>query len=142
MNRSRKEILESAKVIAVIGCSADPYRTSHHIAKYLKNEGYRIIPVNPEYEEVLGEKCYNSITDISGEIQIDVVDIFRNARYTADMVDTVIERVKKTGHKPVVWTQLGVSSPGAKAKAADAGLQYIEERCMMVDHQRELGVKN
>lgn len=135
MKRSIEEILKNAKTIAIIGCSTDPYRTSHHIAKYLQNYGYRIIPVNPEYEEVLGEKCYPTLRDIPEDVSIDVVDIFRNSRYTAEMIDTVIDRVKLTGHKPVVWTQLGVSSQEAKEKAANAGLQYIEERCIMVEHR-------
>ncbi|MFH5831894.1 CoA-binding protein [Halalkalibaculum sp. DA3122] len=135
MERSIADILNSAETIAIIGCSTDPYRTSHHIARYLKDQGYQIIPVNPEYEEVLGEKCYPKLTDIPKEQRIDVVDIFRNSAYTAEMVDTVIDRVQQTGHKPVVWTQLGVSSGEAKQKAASAGLQYIEERCLMVEHR-------
>ncbi|MDZ7694156.1 MAG: CoA-binding protein [Balneolaceae bacterium] len=139
MNEDLAQILTDAKTIAIIGCSVDPYRTSHHIGQYLKEQGYQIIPVNPEYEEVLEEKCYDNVTDIPSEVQIDVVDIFRNSRYTAQMIDTIIERAEVTGHKPVIWTQLGVSSREAKEKAESAGFTYIEERCMMVDHRRLIG---
>lgn len=136
MQEKLAQILTDAKVIAVIGCSADRYRTSYHISKYLKDQGYRVIPVNPEYEEVLGEKCYDKITDIPADTQIDIVDIFRNPKFTAEMVDIVIERAEATGNKPVIWTQLGVSSDEAKEKAESAGFTYIEERCMMVDHRQ------
>lgn len=138
-DQSIEEILDESEVIAIVGCSTNPYRTSHHIAQYLQSNGFRIIPVNPEYDEVLGERCYEKLADIPGDIRIDVVDIFRNARYTEEMVETVIERVKMTGHKPVVWTQLGVSSPGAKRLAEQAGLRYIEERCIMVEHRKAAG---
>ncbi|MDX1638864.1 MAG: CoA-binding protein [Balneolaceae bacterium] len=136
MEHTITEILQEMKVVAVVGCSANPYRTSHHIAKYLKNKGFRMIPVNPEYDEVLGEKCYDKLADIPREIRIDVVDIFRNPRFTASMVETVIERMNMTGHAPVVWTQLGVSSVEAQEKARAAGLRYIEEKCIMVEHRK------
>lgn len=138
-DRTIKEILDGAEVIAVVGCSTDPYRTSYHISEYLQSNGYRIIPVNPEYDIILGEPCYDKVTDIPEEIRIDVVDIFRNSRFTAEMVETVVERVAMTGHKPVVWTQLGVSSPEARQLAEGAGLQYVEERCIMVEHRKKAG---
>lgn len=136
MEQSVADILKEAKTIAIIGCSENKYRTSNHIASYLQNAGYKIIPVHPDYEEVLGEKAYDSVTDIPQEVRVDIVDIFRNSDYTADMVDEIIERVEATGDHPVVWTQLGVSSDEAKQKAEKAGLTYIEEKCMMVEHRR------
>lgn len=136
MEDSVKDLLKEAKVIAVIGCSNKPYRTSCQIARYLKEQGYRIIPVHPDYEEVHGEKAYKTVYDIPEEINVDIVDIFRNSKYTAEMVDTIIKRMEMTGQKPVVWTQLGVSSGEAKKKAEEAGLRYIEERCIMVEHGR------
>lgn len=111
-------------------------RTSHHIAKYLKDQGYTIIPVHPDYDEVLGEKAYSSVKDIPEEVEIDIVDIFRNSKFTADMVQEVIERVEQTGNKPVIWTQLGVSSDEAMQKALEDDLSYIEEKCLMVEHQK------
>lgn len=135
MEKSIKEILEGTEVIAIIGCSSKSNRTSNQIGQYLKNQGYTIIPVHPDYDTVCGEQAYPTVYDIPEDIEIDVVDIFRNPKYTADMVDDIIERVERTGQKPVVWTQLGVSSDEAKEKAQRAGLRYIENRCMMVDHR-------
>ncbi|MDZ7714986.1 MAG: CoA-binding protein [Balneolaceae bacterium] len=134
-----KKLLESAKTIAVVGCSNNKMRTSYHIAKYIQEQGYRVIPVHPEYDEVLGEKVYPTVYDIPDDINIDIVDIFRNPEFTANMVDDIIKRVEQTGRKPVVWTQLGVSSEEAKKKAENAGLKYVEEKCLMVEHQRLLG---
>lgn len=132
---SVSSILRKVKTIAVIGCSNKPYRTSCQIAKYLQEQGYTIIPVHPDYEEVHGQKAYKTVYDIPAEIDVDVVDIFRNPKYTADMVDDIIKRMEMTGQKPVVWTQMGVSSEEARKKAEAAGLRYIEDRCMMVDHR-------
>lgn len=139
MNMSIKEILQKAKTIAVIGCSGKEYRTSHHIASYLQENGYRIIPINPEYDEILGEKVYRSLLEVPGDITIDIADIFRNSEYTAEMVDQIIEFSESTGQKPVVWTQLDVSSHEAEQKAEEAGLTYIKNKCMMVEHEKHMG---
>lgn len=136
MDRSITDVIKEAKYIAVIGCSINKYRTSNQIASYLQDAGYTIIPVHPDYEEVLGEKAYASIKDIPESISVDIVDIFRNSEYTAEMVQDVIDRVEVTGEKPLIWTQLGVSSEEARQKAEDAHLDYIEEKCLMVEHQR------
>lgn len=139
MTKQVERILKNSRTIAIIGCSLNPYRTSYHIASYLKEAGFTIIPVHPNYEEVLGEKVYKKVYDIPGDIKIDIVDIFRKSRYTADMVDDVIARVKVTADKPLVWTQLGVSSNEAKQKAKEAGLTYVEEKCLMVEHKKLVG---
>ena len=131
-----KELLENLKTVAIIGCSANKYRTSYHIANYLKENGIRIFPINPNYEEVLGVKCLPSLDEIPENITIDVVDIFRDSKYTADMVHKIIEWSEKTGQKPVIWTQLDVSTDEAKSLAEDAGFTYIENECMMVQHER------
>lgn len=131
-----KELLENLKTVAIIGCSANKYRTSYHIANYLKENGIRIFPINPNYEEVLGVKCLPSLDEIPENITIDVVDIFRDSKYTADMVRKIIEWSEKTGQKPVIWTQLNVSTDEAKSLAEDAGFTYIENECMMVQHER------
>lgn len=133
------DLLKNSKTIAVIGCSNNKMRTSYHIAKYLQEQGYKMIPVHPKYDKILGEQVYATVYDIPEDIEIDIVDIFRNPEFTADMVDDVIKRVEQTGQKPVVWTQLGVSSDEAKQKAEAANLQYVEEKCLMVEHQRLLG---
>lgn len=130
------ERIREANVIAIIGCSKNKHRTSCQIGSYLQDVGYKIIPIHPDYEEVLGEKTYASIKDIPEEIQVDIVDIFRNSKYTAGMVDEIAEWSEATGQKPLVWTQLGVSSEEAKEKAKAAGLDYVEEKCLMVEHKR------
>ncbi len=139
MESNIADIIRNAKNIAVIGCSKNKYRTSCQIASYLQGVGYTILPIHPDYDEVLGEKTYASIKDVPGDIQVDIVDIFRNSKYTADMVDEIVEWSEATGQKPLVWTQLGVSSEEAKQKAEEAGLQYVEEKCLMVEHKRLAG---
>lgn len=136
MESNIADIIRNAKNIAVIGCSKNKYRTSCQIASYLQGVGYTILPIHPDYDEVLGEKTYASIKDVPGDIQVDIVDIFRNSKYTANMVDEIVEWSEATGQKPLVWTQLGVSSEEAKQKAEEAGLQYVEEKCLMVEHKR------
>ena len=129
-------LLKSASIIAVIGCSSKPYRTSYHIAEYLMNSGFTIIPVNPNEKEVFGIHCYSSIFDIPKGIKVDVFNIFRNKRYTLQQVEEIVEWSSKTEQKPAIWTQLDVSTPEAKQLAEENGLGYIENRCMLVEHQR------
>jgi len=136
MEENVKETLKSASSVAIIGCSANKYRTSYHIANYLKENGIRIFPVNPNYEEVLGVQCYSSINELPDDRKIDIVDIFRDSRYTADMVRDIIRWSEKTGQRPLIWTQLSVSSDEAKALAAEAELPYVENECIMVQHEQ------
>jgi len=137
MNRSTKEILDEAKTVAVIGMSEKAYRTSHHIASFLQDKGYRIIPINPNLTgQVLGEDTYNTIKDVPEELKIDIIDIFRNKQYTEAMIDEIIEWSKRTGQKPVIWTQLDVSSDAARKKAKEAGFEYVENRCAMVEYEK------
>lgn len=135
MENNIKDILSNARNIAIIGCSKKEHRTSNQIAHYLQEQGYTIFPVHPDYGEVCGEAAYKTVYDIPGDITIDIVDIFRNSDYTAEMVDDIIKRKEMTGRSPVVWTQLGVSSPEAKKKAEEVGLPYVEEKCIMVEHR-------
>lgn len=132
-------LFESARTIAVVGCSARPERTSHRIARYLQENGFRIVPVNPNYDEVLGEKCYPDTPSVPESIHIDVVDVFRNPAHTAEMVEDVIRRVEQTEEHPVIWTQIGVSSPEAERLAREADLPYVKNRCMMVEHGKQAG---
>lgn len=136
MDSDLKNLLQNVQTVAVIGCSANKYRTSYHIANYLQENGIRIIPVNPNYDEVLGEKCYDSIADIPDDVTIDVVDIFRDSEYTAEMVRDAIDWSQKNGQKPVIWTQLAVSSDEAKSLAEENDYQYVENKCMMVQHDK------
>lgn len=139
MEASAEQILKSIKTVAIIGCSANKYRTSYHIANYLKENGVHIIPINPNYDEVLGMKCYPSIDKIPGDRTVDVVDIFRDSEHTADMVRDVIAWSEDTGQKPLIWTQLSVSSDEAKSLAAESGFSYVENECIMVQHDRVTG---
>ncbi|HMB97695.1 MAG TPA: CoA-binding protein [Balneolaceae bacterium] len=127
--------LSSAKTIAIIGCSANPGRTSRRIAGYLKKNDYKIIPVNPNEESILGEHVYDSIEDIPESVSVDIVDIFRNKKYTADMVREIVNRFKDNETKPLIWTQLDVSSDEAKRVAEENDFEYIENRCIYVDHK-------
>lgn len=134
-----KTTLSTARTIAVVGCSTDPRRPSHGIARYLQQVGYRMIPVNPNHREVHGETCYPDLQSVPADVQIDIVNIFRHPRFTALMIHNTIERVRQTGEKPVIWTQLGVSSAEAEQLAEEAGLPYIRNRCIIVEHSRLLG---
>lgn len=133
-----KEILESSKTIAIIGCSPDKFRTSNYIAEYLQNKGYTIIPVNPNADEILGVVCYNSLMDIPESRAVDIVNIFRNSRYTESAIKETIEWSNREGKKPVVWTQLGVSSAEAEFLADTYDLIYVKNRCIMVEWERSM----
>lgn len=131
-----KEILNSTKTIAIIGLSSTSYRTSHRIGKYLLDEGFTIIPINPNENSVFGLKSYPQIADVPDDVRIDMIDIFRNSNYTAQMVKEIVEWSESTGQKPVIWTQIGVSSDQAKKIAEQNGFTYIEDKCLMVEHGR------
>jgi predicted CoA-binding protein len=124
-------ILKEAKTIAVVGLSNNPDKDSHHIARYLQDHGYRIIPVNPGATEILGEKAYASLLDIPGDIAIDIVDIFRRPADVGPVVDDAIRRGTKT-----VWMQLGIANSEAAARARQAGLHVVMDTCIMMAHGR------
>lgn len=126
-------VLRESKTVAIVGCSADPYRTSNYAAHYLQKKGYRVIPVNPRETEILGEPCYARLAMIPEDITIDIVNIFRNKRYTEGVVDEVIDWKNNMGQSPVIWTQLDVSSNEAALKAEQAALPYIRNVCIMVE---------
>jgi predicted CoA-binding protein len=135
-NKEIKNILRQAKTIAMIGCSPNKFRTSNYAAKYLTEKGYRVIPVNPEADRIYGEPSYDSMADIPHEVEIDIVNVFRNSRYSAEAVKEVVEWKKMTKQNPVIWTQLDVSSPEAEQTAEMNELPYIKNRCIMVEWDR------
>jgi len=94
-----------------------------------------MIPINPNEASVLGNTCYDTIFDLPANIKVDVVDIFRNKKYTEEMVRDIVEWSKKSGQKPVIWTQLDVSTDTAKKLAEDNGFDYVENSCFMVEHR-------
>jgi predicted CoA-binding protein len=130
-----RRILHENRVIASVGLSANWYRPSYFAAKYLQEHGYRVIPVNPTYEEILGEKCYPSLLDVPEPI--DVVQIFQQP----DRVPPFVEQAIKIGAK-VVWMQLGIVNEEAAAHAREAGLEVVMDRCMKIEHARLFGGLN
>ena len=127
-----RRILREAKTIAVVGLSADWYRPSYFAAKYMQEHGYRVIPVNPKYSEILGEKCYRSVRE--APVKIDIVDVFRK---TEDVMP-IAEDAIAVGAK-VLWQQLGVRNETAAAKARAAGLDAVMDRCVKIEHGRLFG---
>lgn len=133
--KSISEWLQSSNVVAIVGLSSNRWRTSNHIGEYLVQNRFKIIPVNPNEEEVFGEPSFNSILDLPDNQQVDIVVIFRNKEYTTEMVREIAEWSKRSGQKPLVWTQLDVSTDEAMRIAKEAGLEYVENRCIMVEHR-------
>ena len=125
-------LLQQARTIAVVGISAKPDRPSHEVAHYLQRAGYTIVPVNPAYGEVLGQKCYPSLHEVPGKI--DIVDVFRKP---ADVMAVVDEAIAVGAGS--VWLQLGVIAPAAAEKAAAAGLKVVSDRCTKIEHRRLIG---
>jgi predicted CoA-binding protein len=130
-----RRILRESRVLAVVGLSANWVRPSYFAAKYMLEHGYRIIPVNPQYTEVLGQKCYRSLRDIPEKV--DLVDVFRK---TAEVLP-VAEDAIAIGAK-VLWQQLGVINSEAAAKAHAAGLDAVMDRCVKIEHGRLFGGLN
>jgi hypothetical protein len=126
------DILKNANTIAVIGLSDKEERPSYQVAKYLQEEGYRIVPVNPQITEVLGEKAYPDLLSIPKEIQVDIVDIFRRSEDVMPHVREAIER----GDGKVIWMQEGVVNERAAGKAREKGLEVIMNACMMKSHKK------
>jgi predicted CoA-binding protein len=126
-----KDALRNIKTIAVTGISPKEDRPSYIVASYLKSKGYRIIPVRPDGEEILGEKVYHSLSEIPKEIGVDVVDIFRRSEEVPPIVEEAIQRGAK-----MVWMQEGVLHIEAGEKAAKAGLKVVMDRCIKKEHQR------
>lgn len=131
INENIPQILEHYKRIAVVGVSNKPERAGYYIPRFLQEQGYKIFPVNPGLDEVLGEKCYPSLMEIPEPI--DVVDIFRRAEFVDDIVDEAIKKGAK-----VIWMQSGIINEGAAQKAIEAGLQVVMDRCMKTEYIRSM----
>jgi len=130
-----RRILKQSHTLAIVGLSANWYRPSFFAAKYLQEHGYRIIPVNPAYQEVLGEKCYPSLKDIPEKI--DIVDCFRKSEDIEPLAKDAVEIGAK-----VLWMQLGVMNEKAAKMARDAGLEVVQDRCVKIEHGRLFGGLN
>ncbi|WP_435179627.1 CoA-binding protein [Halorussus sp. AFM4] len=124
-----REVLGMERV-AVVGCSSTPGKDAHEIPKYLLEHGYEVIPVNPTADEIFGRTAYDSLADVDEEV--DVVDVFRPSDEVAGIVDEALDR----DDVAVVWTQLGIADGEAAARAEDAGLRVVQDKCIKVEHQR------
>ncbi|WP_072679993.1 CoA-binding protein [Arcobacter sp. LA11] len=127
-NEEIKEIFENTKTIAIIGCSPNEEKASNRVANYLKNAGFKIVPVYPKEDEILGEKVYRSLKEIP--FKIDMVDIFRKPDVIGLVIDSAIER----GDIDTVWTQLGLVNNEAAKKAVEAGMKVVQNKCTKIEH--------
>ena len=124
-----KKILENCKTVAVIGLSHKENRDSHRVAAYLKRNGYTIIPVNPAREKILGEKCYKSVTDIP--FKVDVVNVFRKPSALPELAEQIV--AAKPG---AVWFQVGIVNEKASKIIREAGIDFVQNLCIMAEHAR------
>ena len=131
-------VLREARVIAVVGASRNPAKDAHSVPAYLKERGYRIVPVNPTADEILGEKAYPSLLDLPDDIvrELDVVNVFRPPEEADSIVDQVAELRRRHGRPWAIWFQLGTSTRSAVEKARSMGLIVVDNKCMRVEHRR------
>jgi predicted CoA-binding protein len=127
-------ILKNAKTIAVVGLSPKPERASYGVANYLISKGYTIIPVNPVYDEIMNLKSYSSLSDIPSNIKIDIVDVFRKAEDTPPLAREAV-KIKA----PCLWLQLGIANEESEKIALEAGIDFIQNRCIKIEHNRYIG---
>ena len=127
-----RRILMECKTIAMVGLSANWYRPSYFAAKYLQEHGYRVIPVSPRYDEVLGERCYPSLADIPESV--DIVDCFRRAEEIPALAEQAVAIKAK-----VLWQQLGINNEEATRIAEDGGVDVVADRCMKIEYGRLFG---
>ena len=129
--RSIAEILAESHTIAVVGLSSKRYRPSYGVSEYMQRAGYRIVPVNPQESEVLGEKCYPDLDSVPDPIEI--VDIFRRSEFVPEIVEAAIRKRAKA-----IWMQEDVVHEAAARRAREAGLDVVMDRCILKEHQRFL----
>jgi len=132
---SLRRILRTSRTIAVVGLSADWFRPSYFAAKYMQEHGYRIIPVNPRYQEILGERCHATLATI--DVPVDIVDVFRRSEDVMPIAEQAIAIQAKC-----LWQQIGVKNEAAAALAAAAGLDVVMDRCVKIEHARLFGGLN
>ncbi len=123
-----REIFDTVKTIAVVGLSPDETKASFRVSKYLQEHGYKIVPIYPKEETILGEKVYRSLAEIP--FAVDMVDIFRKP----DALDMVADACIKRGDIKVFWAQKGIVNNEASQKAQDAGMKVVQNKCSMVEH--------
>jgi predicted CoA-binding protein len=131
MEDAVRKLLTTTRTWAVVGCSPDPGRDSHQIAALLQRRGFRVVPVNPTADTILGERCYASVADIPPEVGVEVVDVFRRSQAAGVHVDEAIAAGAKG-----VWLQLGVIDGAAAKRARAAGLHTVMDRCPAIELPR------
>jgi len=129
-----KSVLESYRSVAVVGLSRNPSKDSHIVAKYLQSVGYRIIPVNPFVDQILGKKAYKSLLEVPKTI--DIVDIFRPSKDVPAIVEQAITIKNKVGAPKVIWMQLGIVNEEAAKRAKEAGFTVVMDKCMKIERKR------
>lgn len=129
-----RDLLREARTVAVVGCSPKPERPSFGVARYLQRVGYRVVPVNPGHDTILGERSYRTLADAAREHPIDIVDVFRRSEFAGAVVDEAIAI-----HPKLIWLQLGVTDDAARARAEAAGIPIVMDRCLAIDHRQLLG---
>lgn len=127
-------ILNESRTIAIVGCSPRIERPSHGVARYLQTRGYRIIPVNPGVTEILGEPCYPTLTAAARDHKIDIVDVFRRSEWAGVVVDEALPLRPR-----LIILQLGVVDAGAEGRAVAAGVPFLMDHCLAIEHRR-LGI--
>jgi hypothetical protein len=135
-----KDILERYRTVAAVGLSRNLSKESYGVAQYLQGAGYRVVPVNPVAEEILGEKSYKSLLELPEELKgsVEIVDLFRPSEAVPPFVEDAIKIRKEYGNPRVIWMQLGIINEKAAEKARNAGMTVIMDRCIKVEHQRLL----
>jgi len=126
-----RALLGEARTIAVVGLSPNPMRPSNSVARHMQRSGYTIVPVNPGHAEILGEKSYRTLSDAAREHAIDIVDVFRRSEHVAAIVDEAI-----AVHPKLIWLQLGIVDNAAAQRAAAAGIAFVQDHCLAIEHSR------
>ena len=129
-SKELRTLFDAVRTIAIIGLSPDASKPSHQVAAYLQKEGFRIIPIYPKEERILGEKVYRSLEEV--EIPIDMVDMFRKPQ----VADLIVEQLKERKEVKCLWLQLGICNDSAAQKASALGLTVVQDRCTKIEHQR------
>jgi predicted CoA-binding protein len=128
------EILRSSRNIAVVGLSSDPSKPSYQVASYLQSQGYEIVPVNPNDSNILGRDTHPSLESVKGSI--DIVDVFRRSEHVLEVVEQAIPLKPK-----LIWLQSGIRNEEARKRAEEAGIPFVQDRCLKVEHNRLLGAQ-
>ena len=131
LDSEMEELLKTARVIAVVGLSAEREKASNMVARYMKEKGYRIIPVNPGQSEILGEKAYKSLLDIPEKV--DIVDIFMRAERVLPIVEEALKLKPKA-----IWLQLGIKNDDSRKLVEETDIGYVEDKCLKIEHAKHL----